>query len=128
MDYQSFKDIKTRVKLGSRPSPDLTDKKWQEEFNTMKYFVTPFPANVKKLGGAGSRESGKWNHDTQGRYDGATNWQQYCTYINDVLKNIRLGRVEYCYYAYQIADLLKFHHSDLETKYCEGGYWEVWLT
>lgn len=128
MDYHSFKNIKTRVKLGSRPSPDLTDKKWQEEFNAMKCFVTPFPANVKKLGGSGSKESGKWNHDTQGKYDGATNWQQYCAYINDVLENIRLGRVDFCYYTYQIVDLLKFHYDTLETKYCEDGYWEVWLS
>lgn len=127
MTLEKFRKIKPNLKTMGRPSYDLTDKKWQEEFNAMKCFVTSFPANIKKLRGSGSRESGKWNHDTQGKYDGTTNWQQYCVYINDVLENIRLGHVDFCYYAYQIVDLLKFHHDDLRTKYCDG-YWEVWLT
>ena len=73
-----------------------------------------------------SKESGIWNEETNGTYHGLTNWQSYCSYINDVLRNIRKGQVDYCYYIYQILDLLKFHYSDLKTKYCDG-YWEVWL-
>ena len=73
-----------------------------------------------------SKESGKWNEETQGTYHGCTNWQQYCSYINDILSIIRSGQVDYCYYIYQILDLLKFHYDDLKTRYCDG-YWEVWL-
>lgn len=125
MEYKEFKNIKSIITRGSRPSPDLTDKKWQEEFNAIRFFVAPYPSTVKKLGGKGSKEYGKFNPKV--RYDGQTNWQQYCVYINDVLSSIRQGNIDYCYFLYQVIDLLKFHHSDLETKYCEDGYWKVWL-
>lgn len=61
-----------------------------------------------------------------GSYPGCTNYQEYCSYINDVLSNIRAGQKDYGYFIYQIMDLAKFHYHDLRTKYCDG-YWEVWL-
>lgn len=89
-------------------------------------FITPCHPSVKKLGGKYSRESGMWNEETMGRYDGKTNWQEYCNFINSILDNIRLGQIDYCYYIYQIMQLTKFHYDKLKTKYCDG-YWEVWL-
>ena len=73
-----------------------------------------------------SKESGMWNNETMGEYQGCTNWQQYCWFINDVLENIRSGQKDYCYYINQIMDLVKFHFHTLRTRYCDG-YWEVWL-
>ena len=109
-----------------RPSEILTDKQWQKEFEIRKKFVVPYPSNIKRLGGKHSKTVGFWNEETMGTYYGETNWQQYCSYINDVLKNIRKGEIEYCYYIYQIIDLLKFHYDDLKTHY-DDGYWSVWL-
>lgn len=110
-----------------KPPSALTDEKWQKEFEIRKLFIQPYKqGHANKLSGKYSKEAGTWNEETRGEYTGCTNWQSYCTYINDILRNIRAGQVDYCYYIYQILDLLRFHFHDLRTKYCDG-YWEVWL-
>lgn len=115
------------LRMGNgRPESGLTDKEWQEEFEIRKLYIRPYNKNIMKLGGKYSRGSDTWNPETDGEYHGTTNWQQYCTYINSVLSAIRSGEHDYCYYKYQIMDLLKFHYNSLTTKYCDG-YWEVWL-
>ena len=124
MLLEELKDVKpTRLNYG-RPSPTLTDKEWQNEIALMKLYITPYNKNITRMGGKFSRESGKTYEDKA--YDGITNWQSYCSYINDVLRNVRNKKHDFCYFGYQIVELLKFHHSDLRTKYCDG-YWEVWL-
>lgn len=109
-----------------RPEPGLTDKEWQEELAIRKLYITPYGKYVAKLTGRYSRESNLWNSEINGEYHGPTNWKQYCDYINSVLSAIRSGERDYCYYKYQIMDLLKFHYDTLRTKY-RDGYWEVWL-
>lgn len=126
MTLEELRDMKIISNTNGRPSSILTDERWQKEFNVRKLFIEPFDKSVKKLGGQHSKESGIWNEENQGTYHGTTNWQEYCRYINDVLCNIRAGQVEYCYFIYQIHDLLRFHFKDLRTRYCDG-YWEVWL-
>lgn len=127
MTMKELKEIGIISNTNDRPPLNLTDEKWQKEFNVRKLFVTPHKDGcTKKLSGKYTKESGKWNEETKGVYDGCTNWQSYCTFINDILRNIRAGQVDYCYYTYQILDLLKFHYEDLQTRYCDG-YWEVWL-
>lgn len=127
MTLEELKSRKIISNTDGRPTNDLTDKKWQEEFEIRKLLVTPYKNGKKmKLTIPYSKESEKWNEETQGTYYGCTNWQSYCSFINDILKNIRSGQVDYCYYIYQILDILKFHHDDLKTRYCDG-YWSVWL-
>lgn len=84
-----------------KPSPSITDEKWQREFNIRKMFIKTCPKN-----------GGPKNN---------------CAYINDVLKNIRNGQVDYCYFIYQIMELLKDYPVALRTRY-RDGYWEVWLS
>lgn len=122
MNLETLKEIKPTRTTHGRPSSTLTDKEWQNQFAVMKLYITPFQKSITRMGGKFSKESGK----EVDNYDGITNWQSYCSYINDVLKNIRKGNHEYCYFGYQIVDLLKFHFDTLKTKYCDG-YWEVWL-
>lgn len=126
MTLEEFKEIGVVSNGDGRPSYNLTDEKWQKEFSVRKMFITPYSKNITKLKGKNLVESGKWNEETQGTYHGRTNWQEYCAYINDVLKNIRSGQTDYCYFIYQIMELAKFHFDDLRTKY-KDGYWEVWL-
>lgn len=63
-------------------------------------------------------------------YKGETAYQQYCSFINDVLTSIRKGETDYCYFIYQIADLLQFE-PELQTRLCNEDrlcpYFEVWL-
>ena len=104
-----------------RPSPGLTDRRWQQEFQSRKSQIKPYGANHTRMGGRFSRESCRDN-----TYDGPTNYQQYCHIINDMLSVIRSGKIDFCFFTYQIMDLLRFHYDDLRTKYIDG-YWMVWL-
>lgn len=126
MTLEKLRELKLISNTDGRPSSALTEERWQKEFELRKRFVVPYGKNVKLLGGKHSRESGVWAEETNRQYDGQTNWQSYCSYINDVLRRIRKGQTDYCYYIYQIMDLVKFHPNNLKTKYCDG-YWEVWL-
>lgn len=124
MNLESLKTIKPTRATHGRPSSTLTDKEWQNELALMKLYITPHDKSVTRMGGKFSRGQEKIKENQE--YDGVTNWQSYCIYINDVLKNIRKGNHDFCYFGYQIIDLLKFHYDDLRTKY-RDGYWEVWL-
>lgn len=128
MTLEELREMKLISNTNGRPSSTLTDEKWQKEFNIRKLFVKPISKDIRRFGqkNAMSKETGYWNEETMGEYHGATNWQEYCSFINDILRNIRSGQIDYCYYIYQILDLLKFHYDKLRTKYCDG-YWEVWL-
>ena len=126
MTLEELRELRLISNTNGRPTSAMTDEKWQKEFNLRKMFIMPYPKDIKKLKGQYSKEPGMWNEETQGTYHGCTNWQSYCSYINDILSNIRSGQVDYCYYIYQILDLAKFHYNTLKTKYCDG-YWEVWL-
>lgn len=128
MTLEELREMKLISNTNGKPSSTLTDEKWQKELNIRRLFVVPVSKDITRLGQnmQYSKETGYWNEETMGTYHGATNWQEYCSFINDMLKNIRAGQVDYCYYIYQIMDLLKFHYNDLKTKYCDG-YWMVWL-
>ena len=126
MTLEELKEMRIISNTNGRPDSNMTDERWQKEFNVRKLFITPNDKKHKRMGGKFSRESGTWNEEKDGEYLGMTNYQEYCSYINDVLKNIRAGQIDYCYFIYHIMDLLKFHYDDLRTKYCDG-YWEVWL-
>lgn len=115
--------IPTRINYG-RPSPNLTDQKWQEQFNLMKLYVKPYVRKRNSMPGLHRYESGKEYSNME--YCGATNYQTYCTFMNDMLKNLKSGSKDYAYFGYQIRDLLRFHYDTLRTKYCDG-YWQVWL-
>ena len=117
MPIEKLRELNIISNTDGRPTSTLTDKKWQNEFRIRKLLIKPVKDKFMKTGHI--KETGI-------TYIGATNYQRYCSYINDILRNIRTGQVDYCYYIYQIMDLLKFHHDDLRTKYCDG-YWEVWL-
>lgn len=124
MNLESLKNIKPTRTTHGRPSTTLTDKEWQNELSVMKLYITPHNKTVTRIGGKYSR--GQELRTENNEYYGITNWQSYCAFINDVLKNIRSGNRDFCYYGYQIIELLKFHYEDLRTRYCDG-YWEVWL-
>ena len=124
MNLEDLKNLEFISRKNGTPSDSYTNEKWQKEFKIMKLLTRP--TKLLKMSGKHTRESGFWNEETMGTYYGATNWQDYCRYINDVLSNIRANQIDYCYFFYQIADLLKFHKDELRTNYCDG-YWEVWL-
>lgn len=124
MTFDDLKTIEAFSRKNGTPSESYTNEKWKKEFEIMR--LTTTPTKERKMNGKYSKESGYWNEDTMGTYHGSTNYQDYCRYINDVLSSIRANQVDYCYYFYQIADLLRFHKDELKAEYCDG-YWKVWL-
>lgn len=124
MTLEELREMKLISNTNGRPSSTLTDEKWQKEFEIYRYLTVP--TDKQRFGGKHSRELGMRSESAITEYKGATNWQQYCAFINDVLDSLRSGLHDYCYYIYQIQDLLKFYPNMLCSKYCDG-YWEVWL-
>lgn len=61
-------------------------------------------------------------------YDGDTQYKTYCKFINGILSSIRSGGKDYCYFIYQIAELLRFEKNGLMAKWLpEDKCFEVWL-
>ena len=54
-----------------------------------------------------SQKPGTWNTEKYGEYSGATNWQEYCSFINDVLRNIRAGQIDYVVLIVMGLDIIK---------------------
>ena len=129
MEIKRLKELNgEHVQSCGQPEYGLTDKQWQQDLAVLKLRVTPHPKGRKKMSGKYICEHFRQNGDQNIEYPGMTDWQSYCRYINDVLKVIQKGGVDYCYYKYQILELLKFHYDTLKTQYHDGqGYWSVWL-
>lgn len=108
-----------------RPRLEWTDRNWRIYFDGLKQIVRPIAdPKIRKLPVTHSQlQNGE-------SYKGETAYQNYCSYINDILTNIRLGNTDYCYYIYQISDLLRFE-PELMTQLCTEDrlcpYFKVWL-
>lgn len=99
-----------------KPDKDMTDKEWQQYFSFLR--LQTKPTKARRL----------YAHAKDSDYYGRTLWATYCDFINDVLRNIRSGKHDYCFYIYQITDLLKFEQSKLRTKWHQASKcFEVWL-
>lgn len=106
------------------PPANLTDESWQAMFRDLKNQIHSSKYTKLYGGSAHFRINGQLSLPETGD----TQFQHYKLYINDVLRQIRKGNIEYCYYIYQICDLLKFEHDALKTRYDPAGrYFEVWL-
>lgn len=107
----------------ARPSTKMTNSQWQQKFQIMK--VNTIPSKEKKLISCvgSSRDYGLTGGDYQ-----ETAYVRYKQYINDVLRTIRMGHEDYCYFTYQIKELLRFEHERLKTRYIPSDQlWIVWL-
>ena len=111
---EDLKKMKLLHNSDNRPSKVLTDESWQVEFELRRRFVQSYPGDKKRL---------KTND-----YEGMSLNSFYVEFINDSLKELKAGETIYCYYIYQIEELLKFHKNTLKTKYMPMyGCWAAWL-
>ena len=105
-------DLKT-VNPSERKIPkEMTNSEWQQYFNILRLMVQQ---------GTDKRMKYSYSISVNGRYDksyfvysGDTQWERYCKFINSILSAIRKGECDYCYYIYQISDLLRFEHDRLK--------------
>lgn len=95
----------------ARPPKGYTDSQWQLDFHKLK--DTVIPSSAKKL----AVPSEYCAHGEE--YHGETQYQCYCHMINDILANVRHGGTDYCFYIYQVAELLRFEHDRLKVKWLE---------
>ena len=121
----TLEDLKAMRKISNtegRPSTGMTDARWQQEFAIRRMFVVP--SEDKTLKRLGSIEG--YRGEECNAYDGMTNWQSYCAFINNVISELQKGHHDYCYFMYQVIELERFFPGILMTKYVDG-YWEVWV-
>lgn len=98
--------MKTQVNKDTRkPLEDYSDQQWQIDFLKIKESVTPSSLNQMTV------IPEPINY--RGTYHGKTQYQYYCDFINDILLNIRNGEIDYCFFIYQISELLKYEHDRL---------------
>lgn len=120
-DLQRLGRFNTSGESG-RPSPTMTDKYWQQKFEVMRSIVTVSSRKTPPFG--------IWDRTSQTlvTYDGDPQYHYFITFIRSILASIRTGHRDYCFYTYQIAELLKYENDRLRTKYIpEDQMWEVWL-
>ena len=126
-DIKDLREMRCFITKKGRPTDELKNRIWQRIFYQLKNSTTPIVNGEKKYL---SIRSFRAVLDEWGEYeiDRTTDYKRYCLFINETLREIRNGKVCYCYFFYQIGQLLKFHKKDLQTKFNEQGhYWEVWL-
>lgn len=115
-----------------KPDADMTNEQWQDYFSIMKQKVKPGKDKWMKSYVARVSVNG-YLIDTCSEKYGETLYSRYCQFINSVLHTIRGSKSEppshdYCFYIYQIADLLRFEHDCLNVVWRqEDRYFEVWL-
>lgn len=108
-----------------KPLSYLTNYEWQQYFQIMKSLNKP--SIDKKL----KRRYCSYNNFgfSDSTYNESMD-SHYCNYINDVIKAITKEKIhDYCYYAYQVIDLLKFV-PNLQSRLVSdrnGSYIEVWV-
>lgn len=99
--FNELQEVNINAKM---PFENITDEKWQQYFDCMKMIITP--AKSRKMTGTSSLSLKEGDV-----YKGETQSKQYQKFINDILHTIRHGEVDYCFFVYQIADLLKFEQN-----------------
>lgn len=124
MKIEKFKNISDGK---GRPNTLMTNTQWQEYFNIMKLSIQQ--SKDKRMKASPSPiVVNRYMAGNQLTYYGETQWTIYRNYINSVLSAIRKGEYDYCYFIYQIADLLKYEHDNLRTLWIpKYRCFQVWL-
>ena len=106
-----YKIVGVSEKTGSPPS-GYTDEQWQRDFSVLKSLVKKSKFNQMTV----IPENSNYKDEP---YHGKSQYQYYCDFINDILSQIRKGKIDYCFYIYQIAELLKYEHDSLNAEWLE---------
>ena len=109
----------------SRTLKTLTDDEWQECLHILRT-ITPTTTEKRLKRKLGRVVLGK-NWTLSGGEEFSLD-KYYTQFINDVLKVIRSGEIDYCFYTYQIAELLRFEPNlQARLTHDDCSHFEVWL-
>lgn len=97
------------------PPVNYTNNQWQSDFAILK-------SQIEQCDSALMPNIREASETVYQGYHGKTQYQRYCDFINSVLKNIRNGYIDYCFYIYQIAELLRYEHDNLEATWLEAEH------
>lgn len=84
---------------------NYTNYQWQQDFQELKNEIKPSGFKYMSVGVTTTLPYQK--------YQGKTQYQCYCDFINGILKSIRAGKKDYCFYVYHVKDLLQYEHDRL---------------
>ena len=109
----------------SKTLKTLTDNEWQECLDLLRT-ITPTTIEKRLKRKLGRVVIGRNWTLSGGESDSLDTY--YITFINSVLKSIRSGETDYCFYTYQIAELLRFEPK-LQARLIHNdcSHFEVWL-
>lgn len=123
MKIEQLQNISLTAK---NPDKNMTDKEWQEYFEAMKLLT--HQSNEKRMGGKTTPILVNSYSDNQFTYCGDTQWTKYKEFINGILSVIRHGECDFCFYIYQIAELLRYEHDNLKSRWMpDDKCFCVWL-
>ena len=112
--YFTRKEVLAMVTQNTKSPPiDYTDNQWQSDFTDLK-------SQIKQCNSSLMPSIREVSETIYQEYHGKTQYQRYCDFINSVLKNIRGGHIDYCFYIYQIAELLRYEHDNLKVTWLEA--------
>lgn len=121
-----LEELRTISLTAKKPDKDMTDKEWQEYFGIMKTLT--HQVKEKRMSCRTSPILINSYSDNQFTYQGDTQWTKYKEFINSILFAIRHGECDYCFYIYHIAELLRYEHDNLRTKWLpDDNCFQVWL-
>lgn len=121
-----LEELQTISLTAKKPDKDMTDKEWQEYFRIMKTLT--HQVKEKRMSCRTSPILINGYSDNQFTYQGDTQWTKYKEFINSILFAIRRGECDYCFYIYHIAELLRYEHDNLRTKWLpDDNCFQVWL-
>lgn len=121
-----LEELQTISLTAKKPDKDMTDKEWQEYFGIMKTLT--HQVKEKRMSCRTFPILINGYSDNQFTYQGDTQWTKYKEFINSILFAIRHGECDYCFYIYHIAELLRYEHDNLRTKWLpDDNCFQVWL-
>lgn len=122
----NLEKLKMIIKSDKFLLKEMTNSDWQKYLSVLKLIVRQSTEKSMKCSYP-TLVNGYYDY-SYSTYSGDTQWQSYCKFINGVLRTIRKGECDYCYHIYQISDLLRFEHDNLEAVWLpEFNCFEVYL-
>lgn len=99
------KEVYHDLDLNTKRAGVRSNDSWQKEFLILKLRAKPTSSRRMKRP--------RYSELQFSSYDGYTQYETYCNFINGILFTIRNGGKDYCFNKSQIEDLLKYERNRL---------------
>lgn len=107
------KQYTTKSFNGYRIADKMTAVEWDDFFTYMKSQIKPCGTGYMPTPRSEAINSNR-------EYHGETEAWRYRNFINDILKSVRHGKIDYCFYVFQVRDLLRYEPR-ITVRYLENS-------